>query len=236
MVLVSAPFDGSNFLTWRRSLIIALRAKIKLGFIDGRYIMPEKTSDTYETWIRVDSMVTSWILNAISKRISKAFLYKKSSRQLWLDLEERVSHANQSLHLWTGTCGFTRTTAEDDNLTKLVQFLMGLNDSYDSIRNQILVMDPFSSINNAYSMVLRVERHRLVNMQAANNSEGVALHTKWNENKGGHANDTCFKIYGVPEWYKSLKDQKRKDGGQARGYNIVMKELGKEKSLTLPKL
>ncbi|KAK4381354.1 hypothetical protein Sango_2975700 [Sesamum angolense] len=121
-------------------------------------------------------------------------------------------------------------------LTKLVQFLMGLNDSYDSIRNQILIMNPFPSINNAYSMVLRVERQRLVNMQAADSSEGVALHTKWKKNKGGHAKDTCFKIYGVPEWYKSLKDQKCKDGGQARGYNIVMKELGKEKSLNLPKL
>ncbi|KAL0438875.1 UNVERIFIED_CONTAM: hypothetical protein Slati_2370500 [Sesamum latifolium] len=70
MVWVSAPFDGTDFLAWRRSVMIALQAKMKLGFIDGRYVMPEQTSDKYDTWIKVDSMVTSWILNAITKRIS----------------------------------------------------------------------------------------------------------------------------------------------------------------------
>ncbi|KAK4384431.1 Retrovirus-related Pol polyprotein from transposon RE1 [Sesamum angolense] len=106
MVLVSAPSDGTYFLAWRWSVIIALRAKMKIGFIDGRYVMHEKTSDTYETWIRVDSM--------------------------------------------------------------------------------ILVMDPFPSINKAYSMALRVERQRLVNTQTTESNEGVALHTKWTENTGNN--------------------------------------------------
>ncbi|KAL0411028.1 UNVERIFIED_CONTAM: Retrovirus-related Pol polyprotein from transposon RE2 [Sesamum latifolium] len=191
MVLVSAPFDGTDFLAWRRSMVIALRAKRKLGFIDGRYSMPDKTSDSYENWIRMDSMVMSWILNAISKKISKAFLYTKSSRQLWLDLEE----------------------------------------SYDSIRNQILIMDPFPSVNKAYAMVLCIERQRMINAQIGENVDNVALHTKWNDsrsntgsrgvlqnlNKGGykgkglidkrtqictncgktgHTKDTCFKLHG----------------------------------------
>ncbi|KAL0405764.1 UNVERIFIED_CONTAM: hypothetical protein Slati_3890300 [Sesamum latifolium] len=86
-VLVSAPFDGTSFLAWKRSIVIALRARMKLGFINGNYTMPDKTADNYDAWIRVDSMVTSWILNAIVKNISKAFLYTKNSRQLWLDLE-----------------------------------------------------------------------------------------------------------------------------------------------------
>ncbi|KAK4388240.1 Retrovirus-related Pol polyprotein from transposon RE1 [Sesamum angolense] len=64
MVLVSAPFDGTNFLAWRRSVIIAFRAKMKLGFVYGRYAMPEKTSDKYETWIRVDSMSCTYVVLA----------------------------------------------------------------------------------------------------------------------------------------------------------------------------
>ncbi|KAL0453625.1 UNVERIFIED_CONTAM: hypothetical protein Slati_1340600 [Sesamum latifolium] len=42
MVLVSAPFDGSNFLAWKRSVVIVLRAKMKLGFIDGGNTMLTK--------------------------------------------------------------------------------------------------------------------------------------------------------------------------------------------------
>ncbi|KAK4408085.1 Retrovirus-related Pol polyprotein from transposon RE2 [Sesamum angolense] len=302
MVLVSTPFDGTDFLAWRRSVVIALRAKMKLGFIDDHYPMPNKTCDTYETWIRVDSMVTSWILNAISKKISKAFLYTKSFRQLWLDLEERygenngplvyqlqraiasitqgshtiVEYFNNLTALWDEleclkppktctcgqcTCGFTRITAEEENLTKLVQFLMGLDDSYDNIRNQILVMDPFPSVNKAYSMVLRVERQRMVNTQTGDSAENVALQTKWLDNRGnngsrngsqnlnrggfrgkimtdkrsqvcgncgrtGHTKDTCFKLHGVPDWYRELKDKKRREGGLARGFNVISGESG----------
>ncbi|KAL0355297.1 UNVERIFIED_CONTAM: Copia protein [Sesamum radiatum] len=302
MVLVSASFDETDFLAWRRSIVIALRAKMKLGFIDGTYTVLEKSLDTYEAWIRVDSMVTSWILNAITERISKAFLYAKSSRQLWLDLEERYKESNGPLvyqlqraissarqgtqnvveyfnsltALWDEieclmppktctcglcTCGFTRITAEEDNLIKLVQFLMGLYDSYDPIRNQILLLEPFPSVNKAHSMVLRVERQRLVNMQTAENSESIALHTKWNNrrtfgqrrdgqqptffdkgNFGGkgtvdkrsqtcsncgrmvHTKDTCFKLFGVPDWYKTLKDQKRKEGAPSKGFNVTSTE------------
>ena len=36
MVLVSAPLTRSNFLTWSRSMRIALGAKMKLEFIDGK--------------------------------------------------------------------------------------------------------------------------------------------------------------------------------------------------------
>ncbi|KAL0438883.1 UNVERIFIED_CONTAM: Retrovirus-related Pol polyprotein from transposon RE2 [Sesamum latifolium] len=278
MVWVSAPFDGTDFLAWRRSVMIALQAKMKLGFIDGRYVMPEQTSDKYDTWIKVDSM---------------------SSRQLWLDLEERygenngplvyklqrditsisqgtlnvVDYFNNLTALWDELeclmpirtcscglciCGFSKAAVEDDNLTKLVQFLMGLNNSYDNIRNQILVMDPFPSINKAYAMVLRVERQRLVNLQNDSN-EGVALQARWNDNKtnygakgglqnidrgyhrgkgvidkraqmcsncgrSGHTKETCFKLHGVPDWYKILKDQKRREGDTIRGYNVVSNE------------
>ncbi|KAL0382473.1 UNVERIFIED_CONTAM: Retrovirus-related Pol polyprotein from transposon RE2 [Sesamum calycinum] len=128
-------------------------------------------------------------------------------------------------------------------------------------------MDPFPTVNKAYSMVLRVERQRLVNLQTTKSSEGVALHSKWNDNRGnfgqrkdvqqqiqyadkgnfkgrgsvdkrtrtcsncgkiGHTKDTCFKLYGVPEWYKNLKDQKRREGGTTKGFNVTSAERNSE--------
>lgn len=60
------------------------------------------------------------------------------------------------------TCGITAAIHRMDNEEKLMQFLLGLNDSYDHVRNQILLMDPFPSINKAYNMVLNVEKQREV--------------------------------------------------------------------------
>lgn len=56
------------------------------------------------------------------------------------------------------TCGSAKLVANAFDSSILIQFLMGLNDAYDSIRGQILLMEPLPSANKAYSMVLRVEK------------------------------------------------------------------------------
>lgn len=94
MLLVTSPLTGTNYLTWCRSIKIALGAKLKLGFIDGRCKKPSEDSDHFDQWIRVDCMVTSWILNSISKEIVDAFLYVGSARELWIELEERYGESN----------------------------------------------------------------------------------------------------------------------------------------------
>ncbi|KAK4400566.1 hypothetical protein Sango_1162700 [Sesamum angolense] len=89
MVLVSAPLTRKNYLNWSYAIKRALRVKMKLGLIDGSLLKPDVNDASFEKWIRVDSMVTTWILNSISKEIVEGFMYTKYSRSLWLDLEER---------------------------------------------------------------------------------------------------------------------------------------------------
>uniref|UniRef100_A0A251KHK8 Uncharacterized protein n=1 Tax=Manihot esculenta TaxID=3983 RepID=A0A251KHK8_MANES len=61
-----------------------------------------------------------------------------------------------SYHL--GNCCASKTMCELDSEDRLIQFLMGLNDNYDHMRNRILLMDILPSNNKARSMVLRVEK------------------------------------------------------------------------------
>ena len=70
---------------------------MKLGFIDGSYKMPEKDSPSFEQWSRVNYMITSWILNSISKDLVEAFLYTSNARELWCELEERYGESNGPL-------------------------------------------------------------------------------------------------------------------------------------------
>ncbi|KAL0454835.1 UNVERIFIED_CONTAM: Retrovirus-related Pol polyprotein from transposon RE1 [Sesamum latifolium] len=239
MVLVSTPFDGTDFLAWRRSIVIALRAKMKLGFIDGRYTMPDITSDAYDTWIRVDSMVTSWILNATTKKISKGFLYTKSSRQLWLDLEERYGENNGPL------------------VYQLRRFIVSIT------QDTLGIVEYFNNLTTLWD-----ELECLRPPKTGDSGKGVALHTRWNENRNGnisrgntqttvrgnykgkgvidkksqfcshcgrtgHMKETCFKLNGVPDWYKDLKDQKRRERGLAKGFNVITGEGGGSSDHTL---
>nr|DAD21654.1 TPA_asm: hypothetical protein HUJ06_023117 [Nelumbo nucifera] len=89
---------------------------------------------------------------------------------------------------------------------------MGLNDSFDNVRNQILVMDPLPSINKVYAMVMRVEKQRQVHINFGESVESSVLLAKsagqsantYNRfctycNTPGHLVETCFKKNGYPK-------------------------------------
>lgn len=52
---------------------------------------------------------------------------------------------------------------------------MRLNDSYDYIRNQILMMEHFSYVNKAYSMVLRVKKQQEVHTTYTDMTDNVVI-------------------------------------------------------------
>ncbi|KAK4404274.1 hypothetical protein Sango_0796000 [Sesamum angolense] len=97
LILVSSPLDGKNFLAWSRAVRRALGAKSKLGFITGACRKPTGDPELIEQWTRVDCMVASWLLNTMTKNISNAFIYAKSARTLWIDLEQRYGQHNGPL-------------------------------------------------------------------------------------------------------------------------------------------
>ncbi|XP_021624990.1 uncharacterized protein LOC110624181 [Manihot esculenta] len=215
-------------------------------------------------------MVTSWILNSISKELVDGFIYTTSARDLWLEICERFGECNgpmiYELHrkislmsqenapvavyftklkrLWdelgcmetlpTCTCGASRAIAKITNRNRLMQFLMGLNEPFGSIRNQVLGMDPLPTVNKAYSMVVKFESQREILGAMTDNSESLVLLNKTYTqsqarprkpdnkkghctfcNMNGHTREGCFRLIGYPDWFKS----KNKSGTQGvKGY------------------
>ena len=64
-----------------------------------------------------------------------------------------------------------------------MQFLMWLNDSYDNVRSQVLLLDSLPSVNKVYSMDLRVEIQREVNVIFTENVENTTMFAKSSQNK-----------------------------------------------------
>ncbi|XP_019239769.1 PREDICTED: uncharacterized protein LOC109219749 [Nicotiana attenuata] len=88
----------------------------------------------------------------------------------------------------------------------LLQFLMGLSDSFEQARSQILLMPTLPSINKAYAMVVQDESRRMItgnNYGNAGNIEPTALFTAQSGNKQRrHLKDKCYKIVGYPPDFK----------------------------------
>ncbi|KAI9197783.1 hypothetical protein LWI28_004490 [Acer negundo] len=92
--LVSHQLVGENYNTWSRAMSMALTAKNKLCFIDGTPSRPNLTDLLYNSWCRCNSMVMSWILNAVSKEIADSLMYIDTAVDVWIDLYDRFHQSN----------------------------------------------------------------------------------------------------------------------------------------------
>lgn len=94
MQLVTKQFDGSNFGSWKKAITIALSAKNKLGFVNGKVTKPSTNHINFDLWQRCNDMVMPWILNVLSSDIAESVLYSSTAEEVWKDLNDRFSQSN----------------------------------------------------------------------------------------------------------------------------------------------
>ncbi|XP_074361132.1 uncharacterized protein LOC141701358 [Apium graveolens] len=97
MKLVSLKFDGLNYGNWKRSMLISLTTKNKTGFVDGTIDKPNMTYDIYKAWDRCNNMMISWILGVLDEDIARSVLYFGTTRDIWLNLEERYGQSSDQI-------------------------------------------------------------------------------------------------------------------------------------------
>jgi hypothetical protein len=140
----------------------------------------------------------------------------------------------------TCTCG-----AQNDR-TKLIQFLIGLNESYSGARGQILLMNPLPLVRQAYASVVQEEKQRELGaaVNIPSNTAAIAVHGNYSMSKGRqnnqvhgnqsnnsrnkepfqctycgdmyHRNATCYKLIGYPFSHPKSKE---KAPHQRQGYD-----------------
>ncbi|KAL0429278.1 UNVERIFIED_CONTAM: hypothetical protein Sradi_0553800 [Sesamum radiatum] len=170
--------------------------------------------------------------------------YYTKLKKLWYELECLVP--TPRCDSGGCTCNVNKKIDELNTSKQLFQFLTGLDDAYDHVRSQILLLEPLPHVAKAYSMTLRVEKQRMVNEGLTNTTENVAFQFRTKEpvinfgnkkkiyadkrrlycencQKPGHAKETCFKIHGTPDWYKQLVEQKRRTT-PTKGFAAVMED------------
>lgn len=90
--LISAQLIGIGIYgIWSRAMLIALRAKNKLAFIDGSSRQPVDNAILLPIWERCNAIVLSWILNSVSKEIFGGIIYSTDAEQVWKDLKNGLT-------------------------------------------------------------------------------------------------------------------------------------------------
>lgn len=70
--LVNEFFNGQGYADWKRSMMLGLSSKNKLGFVDGSLPKPAATDSTYKAWCKCNDLVLSWLLFSLVKNIAKS--------------------------------------------------------------------------------------------------------------------------------------------------------------------
>lgn len=84
----------TSYNDWKRSVMIGLSAKNKLGFVDGSIPKPANTSPMYQAWDRINITIISWLMKVLDAIIGRSVLYFPTARAIWLNLEERFGQAS----------------------------------------------------------------------------------------------------------------------------------------------
>lgn len=87
---------GENYGEWSSELENALRAKRKIGFIDGTLKMPSEIDQPIEAemWKTVNSMIVGWIRASISPAVRSTVTFTPDAHKMWGDLKRRFSVGN----------------------------------------------------------------------------------------------------------------------------------------------
>ena len=95
LMLTSQPLTSpKNYMSWARSVFLALSSRNKFGFMDGSITEPDSSSSLYYSWSRCNTAMLSWLTNSLSLDLKANVMYINNARDLWIDLKDRLSHGN----------------------------------------------------------------------------------------------------------------------------------------------
>ncbi|XP_062086040.1 uncharacterized protein LOC133792138 [Humulus lupulus] len=243
---------GENYNSWKRSMTVALLARNKLKFVNGKITQPDPEDDDYDAWSRCNWMVISWILRVVSSEIGDSIMYLDDASAIWSELHDRFHQYNgpcvfgvkRSMQVLTQgsnivqeyftrlkalldlvqqfrpqpicTCGAMKTIVDYQEQDQVLEFLVGLNDSYSTVHSQLLMQDPLPPINKFYATIIQEERQRGLNFVSTDSMDSSSSSTQFIRSVQsarpkvvcshcgitGHAINKCYKQHGYPLSHK----------------------------------
>nr|XP_029146270.1 uncharacterized protein LOC114924845 [Arachis hypogaea] len=87
--LILVTLNAHNYSSWSRAMLLALKSKNKLKFIDGSIIKPNENDPLFEAWERCNTYIVSWINLSLSPNIAGSVIWNNNASDLWRDLRRR---------------------------------------------------------------------------------------------------------------------------------------------------
>lgn len=139
------------------------------------------------------------------------------------------------------TCGLSKAVEKAREKEMVFDFLMGLDEVFNTVRSHILSIDPLPSLGRVYAIVAQKEKQRIVahNLQPQfdaaamvawkpqvdgriTNPKGKGERPRWGHcGKLGHLRETCYDLISYPaDW--SVNRNRKPQGSAGRANAVVV--------------
>ncbi|XP_042950334.1 uncharacterized protein LOC122282449 [Carya illinoinensis] len=137
------------------------------------------------------------------------------------------------------TCKALNSVGDIQQSNYVFKFLMGLNDSYETIKGQIIPMSPIPSLDKTFSLVLQEERQRQTKSLVLPASESSTLATQFKRKeqsdmtcqhcgKAGHTQEKCYRLIGFPPNFKFTKTRPGYSNNSSSGYHLANQVISQD--------
>ncbi|XP_055826323.1 uncharacterized protein LOC129894684 [Solanum dulcamara] len=156
VVLIPIKLTGQeNYALWSRSMKLALKKKEKLGFVNGSCAKGDYKGALEKQWENtISHQNLLWFEIATLKQGTDSVTpYYSKLRDLWFELDVMIPSCG---------CNYEDLTSYVEHLIsqRLLQFLMGLNESFGNNRSNILARIPVVTVNKVYAIAAQEDRQR----------------------------------------------------------------------------
>ncbi|GKD68122.1 putative transcription factor interactor and regulator CCHC(Zn) family protein [Tanacetum coccineum] len=167
--LLMSQWDRCNsvVLSW---ILGSVTEELYMGQIFSKLAM-EVWDELKETYDKIDGSVTFNLLQRIQtlkQNGAPVFEYYHKLNSLWRQYDGMIK-------LPECTCDANKKFKEHNDLIKLIQFLMGLDDVYCPIRSNISTRDPLPTVKTAFSIISREESHKGGSSNVSNKTHATSF-------------------------------------------------------------
>ncbi|XP_017431848.1 uncharacterized protein LOC108339219 [Vigna angularis] len=162
LTLISQVLNETNYASWSRNMRRALLSKNKIGE-SVRYV-----EDAKELWEELKERFSKGDYFKISDLLQEIHSIKQEEitvsqfftdiKILWEELESLRPIPCCTCKV-PCSCDLSKIFQKYREMEHVVCFLKGLNECYNTVRTQILLMEPLPSINCVFSLIIQQERH-----------------------------------------------------------------------------
>ncbi|GJZ49071.1 ribonuclease H-like domain-containing protein, partial [Tanacetum coccineum] len=144
VIILFKLLGTKNYRIWSGAMKLALQARNKFRFVDGSCLKESfATSEVLSAqWDKCNAMVLTQIMNVVSQDVYMGLVYSENAATVKCN------------------CDASKELGFHQQLMKLMQFLMGLDDCYQPVRSSLLTREPLPEVKDAYIVVSREESHR----------------------------------------------------------------------------